>query len=83
MLIDTIIIAQSRHMDTTSLRENGFITDMWVFVTKAEVIFHNVRNSNHEAVLAKDGENSGTSIHDGYSVFETLAFKTGDSQQYC
>ncbi|MEM0136786.1 MAG: transposase [Thermoplasmatales archaeon] len=83
MLIDRIRRAQSRHMDTTSSRENGFNTDMWVFVTKADVIFHTAKSNNHEVALAILGKHSGTDIHDRHSAFETLASKTGNTQQSC
>ena len=70
-------------MDTTSWRENGVNTDLWVFVTKAEAIFHTAKSNNHEVALTVLKKHDGTDIHDRYSAFETLASKTGNTQQYC
>ena len=69
-------------MDTTSWRENGLNTDLWVFVTKAEAIFHNAKSNNHEIALTILGEHNGTDIHDRYSAFDTMASKTKNHQQY-
>ncbi|MCW6159298.1 MAG: IS66 family transposase [Thermoplasmatales archaeon] len=82
-LLDDIRRAPSRHIDTTSSRENGMNTDLWVFVTKAEAIFHTARSNNHEVALEILGEHNGTDIHDRYRAFDTLASKTGNPQQYC
>lgn len=82
-LLDDIRRAPSRHMDTTSSRENGMNRALWVFVTKGEAIFHTAMSNNHDVALAILGEHSGTDIHDRYSAFETLASKTGNPQQYC
>ncbi|MEM0130093.1 MAG: transposase [Thermoplasmatales archaeon] len=64
-------------------RENGFNTDMWVFVTKAEAIFHTAKSNNHEVVLAILGKHNGMDTHNRYSAFETLAYRTHNEQQYC
>ena len=69
-------------MDTTSWRENGLNTDIWVFTTRAEAIFHNAKSNNHEIALAILGKYNGTGIHDRYSAFDTLASKTKNYQQY-
>jgi hypothetical protein len=82
-LLDDIRRAPSRHMDTTSSRENGSNTDLWVFVTKAEAIFHTAKSNNHEVALDILGKHNGTDIHYRYSAFETLAAKTKNPQQYC
>ncbi|MEM4090727.1 MAG: transposase [Thermoplasmatales archaeon] len=52
-------------------------------MTKADAIFHTAKSNNHEVALAIPGKHSGTDIHDRYSAFETLASKTGNTQQYC
>jgi hypothetical protein len=82
-LLDEIRKAPSRHMDTTSWRESGVNTDLWVFVTKAEAIFHTAKSNNHEVALAILGKHNGTDIHDRYGAFDTLASKTHNRQQYC
>ena len=82
-LLDEIRKAPSRHMDTTSWRESGVNTDLWVFVTKAEAIFHTAKSNNHEVALAILGKHNGTDIHDRFNAFETLASKTRNTQQYC
>lgn len=82
-LLETIRKAPSRHMDTTSWRENGENMDMWVFVTKAEAIFHIANNNNHEVAENLLKEHVGTDIHDRFSAFETLASKSHNHQQYC
>ena len=82
-LIRTIRKSPSRNIDTTSWRENGINTDLWVFVTKAEAIFHTAKSNNHEVALAILKNHRGTDVHDRYSAFETLASKTGNTQQYC
>ncbi len=81
-LLDDIRRAQSRHMDTTTFRENGVNRALWVFITKGEAIFHTAISNNHEVALEILGEHSGTDIHDRYSAFDTLASKTGNTQQY-
>ena len=81
-LLDEIRKAPSRHMDTTSWRENGVNTDLWVFVTKAEATFHTAKSNNHEVALDILGKHKGTDIHDRYSAFDTLASKTKNPQQY-
>jgi hypothetical protein len=75
--------APSRHMDKTSSRENGSNTNLWVFVTKAEAIFHTAMSNSHDVALDILGEHNGTDIHDRYSAFDNLASKTGNAQQYC
>ena len=82
-LLGAIRKAPSRNMDTTSWRENGINTDLWVFVTKAEAIFHTAKSNNHEVALTILKKHNGTDIHDRYSAFETLASKTRNTQQYC
>ena len=82
-LVDTIRDAPSRHMDTTTWRENGKNHALWVFVTKAEAIFLVAKSNNHEVALDLLGKHNGTDIHDRHSSFETLAKKTNNSQQYC
>ena len=80
-LLDEIRRAPSRHVDITSWRENGVNTDLWVLVTKAEAIFHTAKSNNHEVALTILKKHNGTDIHDRYSVFETLASKTRNTQQ--
>jgi hypothetical protein len=70
-------------IDTTPSRENGLNTDLWVFVIKAEVIFHTARSNNHEVAIEILGEHNVTDIQNRYSAFETPASKTGNPQQYC
>ena len=82
-LLDDMRRAPSRHMDTTSWRENGINTDLWVFVTKAEAIFHTAKSNNHEVALTILKRHNGTDIHDRFNAFETLASKTRNTQQYC
>ncbi len=82
-LLDDIRRAPSRHMDTTSSRENGMNRALWVFVTKGEAIFHTAMSNNRDVALEILGEHNGTDIHDRYRAFETLASKTGNPQQYC
>ena len=77
-LLDDIRRAPSRHMDTTSSRENGSNTNLWVFVTKAEAIFHTAMSNSHDVALDILGEHNGTDIHDRYSAFDNLASKTGE-----
>ena len=50
-LLDDIRKAPSRHIDTTTSGENRSNTDLWVFVTKAEAIFHTARSNNHDVAL--------------------------------
>ena len=52
-------------------------------MTGGEAIFHTARSSNHDVALDILGEQNGTGIHDRYSAFDTLASKTGNTQQYC
>ncbi len=82
-LLGAIRKAPSRHMDTTSWRENGLNTDLWVFVTRAEAIFHTAKSNNHEVALTILKRHNGTDIHDRFNAFETLASKTRNTQQYC
>ena len=82
-LLKDVRMAPSRHMDTTSWRENGYNLDLWTFVTKGEAIFHIAESNNHGVAMAVLGEHNGTDIHDRFRAFDTLARKTGNSQQYC
>ncbi len=82
-LVQAVRKAPSRYMDTTSWRNNGENTALWVFVTKAEAIFHVARNNSHEVAEKLLGKHEGTDIHDRFSAFETLASKSKNQQQYC
>lgn len=82
-LIDAMREAPSKQMDTTSWRENGLDTDLWVFVAKADAIFHTAKSNNNEVALAILRKHNDTDIHDRYSAFDTLASKTKNAQQYC
>ena len=82
-LLESIRNAPSRHMDTTSHREDGQNRDLWVFVTKGEAIFHIAMNNGHEVAMEILGDHRGTDIHDRFSAFETLASKSHNDQQYC
>lgn len=82
-LLKRIRKAPSRHTDTTSWREGGENRDLWVFVTKAEAIFHIARSNGHEVAENLLGKHLGTDIHDRFKAFDTLAKKTHNQQQYC
>jgi len=82
-LLETIRKAPSRHMDTTSWRQNGINRALWVFVTRGEAIFHVANSNNHEVAMEMLGEHSGTDIHDRFSAFDTLASKSHNQQQFC
>ena len=58
-------------MDTTSWRENGVNTDLWVFVAES---------NSHEIALNILGKHNGTDIHDRYSTFDTMDIHVPDTR---
>ncbi len=70
-------------MDSTSWRIDGNPYNLWTFLTKSEAIFHISRGNGHEIPLELLKDHNGTDAHDRHSAFETLAWKSGNDQQYC
>ena len=82
-LVESMRKAPSRYTDTTTWRRNGENHALWVFVTKAEAIFHVSGSNNHEVAGKILGKHSGTDVHDRFKAFDTLASETHNTQQYC
>ncbi len=76
--------APSRHMDETTWRIDGRSAWMWTFVEKWTTVFVVRYSRGHDVPLEVLGKHApGVNITDRYRAYDTLASKTGDSQQYC
>jgi RNA polymerase subunit RPABC4/transcription elongation factor Spt4 len=81
-LIEDIRNAPTRYTDETAWRINGDNVWLWAFVTNGETLYKIAYSRSHKVPLEVVGKDAkGVDVHDGLSVYNTLARITKRLQQ--